>query len=137
MAKKKKKETYQPETLREAALAAELLGVSYGKYMAMKRDRKQMETANEASLLVRGKKRERKVNTTYEQLFKFWQEGKTDSEIGRIMGVSQQFIQRLRNNLELPTVGTQGLDTSKYRLLRTKHGIFAEKTDKKSSKPIE
>ena len=70
------------------------------------------------------KKRKRKKRYTDEQLFQLWQEGHTDEQIGQSVGVSRQFIQRWRDQLELPSTSKYRINTQKYRLSTLRDGTY-------------
>ena len=67
-------------------------------------------------------KKRRKRRYTDEQLFLLWQEGYTDEQIGHAVGVSRQYIQRWRDQLELPSTSKFCVNTQKYRLTRLQDG---------------
>ena len=104
---------------------AKLLGFpSYGKYMAWR-----YETGMAMVIPTpepQGKKRppstRRYTMEQHTQLFRLWQEGKTDEQIGQTMGVSRQFIQAWRGRMRLPSVSRTGENTQKYRLAITQDG---------------
>jgi hypothetical protein len=97
--------------------AADELGISYGKYIAMTyRPGQTMATPQK-------KKRNRPPRRfTDAQAFALWQDGMTDAEIGKIVNVSRAFIQRWRDQLELPSTARKQIDTKKYRLAKLQDG---------------
>ena len=99
--------------------AADAMGISYGKYIALNYD-------PDAAVAIPSttKKRRRKRRYTDEQLFLLWQEGKTDEQIGQAVGVSRQFIQRWRDQLELPSTSKFCINTQKYRLTTLRDGTY-------------
>lgn len=97
--------------------AAKQMGLSYGYYKALTYD----PSAPTGSPTIR-KKRPRERRYTDAQLFQLWQEGKTDEEIGKAVGVSRQLIQRWRDQLELPSTAKNHIDTKKYRLASLRDG---------------
>lgn len=99
--------------------AANEMGLSYGYYKA--------QTYNPAAPMatpIAVKKRQRKRRYTDEQLFRLWQEGHTDEQIGQAVGVSRQFIQRWRDQLELPSTSKFCINTQKYRLTTLRDGTY-------------
>lgn len=96
--------------------AADEMGLSYGYYIALFYNPSQNPSTPEP------RKRRRTKKYTDEQLFHLWQERKTDQEIGEIVGVSRQFIQRWRDQLELPSTSKTIVNTQKYRLTYLRDG---------------
>ena len=105
---------------RDARAAKELGFPSYGYYIASKYDPYAAAMATPEPT----KKRRRKRRYTDEQLFRLWQEGYTDEQIGHAVGVSRQFIQRWRDQLELPSTSKFLVDTKKYRLTTMRDGTY-------------
>lgn len=103
---------------RDARTAKELGFPSYGYYIASKYD----PCTAVATIEPANHKRRRERRYTDEQLFLLWQEGKTDEQIGQVVGVSRQFIQRWRDQLELPSTSKHRIDTKKYRLTTLRDG---------------
>lgn len=101
------------------ARAAKEVGLSYGYYIASKYDPYAAAATPEPI-----KKRRRKRRYTDEQLFLLWQEGYTDEQIGQAVGVSRQFIQRWRDQLELPSTSKFLVNTKKYRLTTMRDGTY-------------
>lgn len=104
---------------RDVRAAKELGFPSYGYYIASKYD-PFVPMASPAP----SRKRRRTRRYTDEQLFLLWQEGKTDSEIGDAVGVSRQFIQKWRDQLELPSTSKFNVNTQKYRLTTLPDGTY-------------
>ena len=100
--------------------AADAMGISYGYYIALSYD----PYAAMAAPAPAPKKRRRKRRYTDEQLFRLWQEGYTDEQIGQAVGVSRQFIQRWRDQLELPSTSKFRINTKKYRLTTMRDGTY-------------
>ena len=100
--------------------AADAMGISYGKYIAKSYDPYAAMAAKNPQV----KKRRRSRRYTDEQLFRLWQEGKTDEQIGQAVGVSRQFIQRWRDQLELPSTSKFRVNTQKYRLTTLRDGTY-------------
>lgn len=102
--------------------AAKELGYpSYGYYIAAKYD----PTARMAASATESTKRKhRNRRYTDEQLFLLWQEGKSDEQIGKAVGVSRQLIQRWRDQMELPSTSKTRVDTKKYRLATLQDGTY-------------
>lgn len=99
--------------------AADAMGISYGYYIA--------RTYNPSALMAPPTKKKRKFperRFTDEQAFALWQAGKSDTEIGAIVGVSRQTIQKWRDVLELPNIGKKFVDTQKYRLCKLRDGNY-------------
>lgn len=103
---------------RDARAAKELGFPSYGYYIASKYDPYTAMATNEPA----NHKRRHKRRYTDEQIFLLWQEGKTDEQIGQVVGVSRQLIQRWRDQLELPSTSKYQIDTKKYRLTTLRDG---------------
>jgi len=99
--------------------AADALGISYGYYIA----RSYNPYAAMATPTPKVKRR-RTRRYTDEQLFRLWQEGYTDEQIGQAVGVSRQFIQRWRDQLELPSTSKFLVNTKKYRLTTMRDGTY-------------
>lgn len=106
--------------LDEDIRAANAIGISYGYYIAATYD------PNAAMVITtpQNRKRRRKRRYTDEQLFQLWQEGKTDEQIGQAVGVSRQYIQRWRDQLELPSTSKFRVNTQKYRLTTLRDGTY-------------
>lgn len=107
--------------LDEDIRATDALGFpSYGKYIAWKYENNQ--TMVDPLPKKRGNHRPRKF--TDPQAFSLWQAYMTDSEIGSILGVSRAYIQRWRDQLELPSTSKACIDTKKYRLTTMRDGTY-------------
>ena len=100
--------------------AADAIGLSYGYYIALFYDPAQKAMAAPTIK----QKRYGPNRYTDEQLFLLWQEGKTDEQIGQAVGVSRQFIQRWRDQLELPSTSKISVNTKKYRLTTLRDGTY-------------
>ena len=100
--------------------AADAMGISYGNYIALSYD----PCAAMAIPDTTTTKKRRKRRYTDEQLFLLWQEGYTDEQIGHAVGVSRQFIQRWRDQLELPSTSKFCINTKKYRLSTLRDGTY-------------
>lgn len=100
--------------------AADAMGLSYGYYIALRYEpvQKAMEAPTIKPKLY-GPNR-----YTDEQLFRLWQEGYTDEQIGEAAGVSRQYIQRWRDQLELPSTSKFHVNTQKYRLTTMGDGTY-------------
>ena len=98
--------------------AANAMGISYGKYKAI--------TYNPAApMATPGKKKKGNIRPrkfTDQEAFTLWQDLKTDAEIGKALGVSRAYIQRWRDQLELPSTSKNPVDTKKYRLAAMQDG---------------
>ena len=97
--------------------AADAMGISYGNYIALFYD----PYAAMAGPVI-CPKRYGPNRYTDEQIFRLWQEGKTDEAIGQVVGVSRQYIQRWRDQLELPSTTKVRVNTQKYRLTAMRDG---------------
>ena len=98
--------------------AADALGISYGYYIA--------RTYDPMALMTAPTKKKRKFperRFTDEQAFALWQAGKSDTEIGAIVGVSRQTIQKWRDVLELPSTANVR-QYAKYRLCKLRDGTY-------------
>lgn len=96
--------------------AADAKGISYGYYIASKYD----HTVPMATPKKVTRRRPRKF--TDAQAFYLWQQKMTDSEIGAAVGVSRAYIQRWRDQLELPSTAKNRVNTKKYRLAALQDG---------------
>ena len=101
--------------------AANELGLSYGYYKALSYDPVTNSTMAAPTI---NPKRYGPMRYTDEQLFRLWQEGYTDEQIGAAAGVSRQYIQRWRDQLELPSTSKFPVDTKKYRLTTLRDGTY-------------
>ena len=102
----------------EVRRARELGFPSYGKYKAaFYNPNAPRQTPSKSR-----KRLHRKRKFTDAQAFQLWQQGKTDDEIGRTLGVSRAYIQRWRDQLELPSTARFPVDTKKYRLAHMQDG---------------
>lgn len=101
---------------------AELGFPSYGKYIAWK-----YETRGTMATPPKKKKRQalRPRKFTDHEAFTLWQSYMTDAEMGSALGVSRAYIQRWRDQLELPSTSKNRIDTKKYRLARLQDGTYA------------
>ena len=99
--------------------AAELGFPSYGKYIAWKYENS-VPMAAPPQKKKRHPQRPRKF--TDHQAFTLWQTYMTDAEIGSTLGVSRAYIQRWRDQLELPSTSHTRIDTKKYRLAALQDG---------------
>lgn len=99
---------------------ADAMGLSYGYYIALT-----YEPAQKAMAAPTIKPKRYGPNRyTDEQLFRLWQEGYTDEQIGAAAGVSRQYIQRWRDQLELPSTSKIRVNTQKYRLTTMRDGTY-------------
>ena len=97
--------------------AADALGISYGKYKALTYNPGQTMAIPQQNTRKRPARRFTDV-----QAFTLWQAGMTDAEIGKTLGVSRAYIQRWRDQLELPSTSKNRIDTKKYRLAALQDG---------------
>lgn len=96
----------------EVRRARELGFPSYGKYKAAFYN--PTPPAQTPSKTRRKPHRDRKF--TDGQAFQLWQQGMTDTQIGQTLGVSRAYIQRWRDQLELPSTARFPVNAQKYRL---------------------
>lgn len=106
--------------LDEDIRASEELGFpSYGKYIAWKYE-------NSCATVAPPKKKRRNHHRprkfSDQEPFTLWQSHMTDAEIGRALGVSRAYIQRWRDQLELPSTSKRRINTKKYRLAQLQDG---------------
>lgn len=106
--------------LDEDIRAADAMGLSYGYYYALVYPPTEKAMANPP---VKTKKYGPNRYTD-KQLFRLWQEGYTDEQIGAAAGVSRQYIQRWRDQLELPSTSKFRVNTQKYRLTTMQDGTY-------------
>lgn len=99
------------------ARKAKEMGMTYGQYKAMTYD----PTAPMAPPQI-PKRRKRDRKFTDAQAFALWQATMTDAEIGKALGVSRAYIQRWRDQLELPSTSKNNINTKKYRLAALQDG---------------
>ena len=113
-------------SLSEENSVAKSMGLTYGKYKA-KIYTKEIKMAAQPSPPKQAKRSRRRY--TDEEAFALWQAGKNDCEIGALLGVSRQIIQRWRDTMELPSTAKSDIDTTAYRLVKTPAGMFVINTD--------
>ena len=104
------------DQIEKDVIAAMELNLSYGYYKALTYcpDREPPTITNRHS------QRPRKF--TDQQAFTLWQSHMTDAEIGKALGVSRAYIQRWRDQLEIPSTSKTRIDTKKYRLAALQDG---------------
>ena len=94
---------------------------SYGKYIAWKYE-------NGCAMAAPPQKKKhnnhRPRKFTDQEAFTLWQSYMTDAEIGKTLGVSRAYIQRWRDQLELPSTSKDRIDTKKYRLAQLQDGTY-------------
>ena len=99
--------------------AADLGFQSYGKYIAWKYE-------NSCAMVPPPRKKKhnnlRPRKFTDQEAFTLWQSLMTDAEIGKTLGVSRAYIQRWRDQLEIPSTSKNRIDTKKYRLAHLQDG---------------
>ena len=115
------------DQIEKDVIAAEALNLSYGYYKAL--------SYNPGWATPTNKKRKRNPHRprkfTDQEAFTLWQARMTDAEIGSALGVSRAYIQRWRDQLELPSTSKIRIDTKKYRLAKMGDGTcFVMKDDK-------
>lgn len=101
-------------TIADDERAARAMGLTYGKYKAL--------TYQPIPPKPLAQRRQRPRRYTDQEAFQLWQEGHTDSEIARRVGVSRALIQKWRDTLELPSTTKEPIDTKKYRLAQLQDG---------------
>lgn len=106
--------------LDEDIRAADAIGLSYGYYIAL------VDPPTKKAMAPSSVKHKRygPYKYTEEQLFRLWQAGCTDEQIGAAVGVSRQYIQRWRDQLELPSTSKFRVNTQKYRLTTMQDGTY-------------
>ena len=108
-------------TLEEANRKARAMGLTYGQYEALMYQKEHDHTAPSSSKKPTKPSRRR---YTDEEAFALWQAGKNDCEMGHILGVSRQVIQKWRDTMELPSTVKSDIDTENYHLVKTSKGMF-------------
>ena len=99
------------------ARKAREMGLTYGQYKALTYD---PSATMAPPQIPKRRKRDRKF--TDAQAFILWQASMTDAEIGKALGVSRAYIQRWRDQLELPSTSKTNINTKKYRLAALQDG---------------
>ena len=107
--------------LSEEVQAARALGLTYGKYKALSYTPSATPLKESSSETTAPKNRKRKY--TDQQLFDLWQQGKTDAEIGKIIGVSRAMVQKWRDTMEIPSTLSKE-EREAYCLIETKYGWY-------------
>lgn len=99
--------------------AAKALCLSYGYYKAA------TYNPDQVTPTITPRKRhhlQKPRRFTDQEAFDLWQQRMTDAEIGQTLGVSRAYIQRWRDQLELPSTSKKRVDTKKYRLAQLRDG---------------
>ena len=104
------------DQIEKDVIAAKELGLSYGYYKAM------TYNPHREPPTIKKKRSLRPRKFTDQQAFTLWQSRMTDAEIGSTLGVSRAYIQRWRDQLELPSTSKTCIDTKKYRLAALQDG---------------
>ena len=106
------------DQIEKDVIAAQEMGLSYGKYKALSYNpnRGTPKTIKKKRTPTRSRK------FTDQEAFVLWQDLMTDAQIGATLGVSRAYIQRWRDQLELPSTSTVKVDTKKYRLASLQDG---------------
>lgn len=107
-------------SLDEKIRAADEMGLSYGYYVALVYEPAQKGMVPPEQTPPKRKRPARRF--TDAQAFSLWQARMTDAEIGFVLGVSRAYIQRWRDQLELPSTSKNKIDTKKYRLTYLQDG---------------
>lgn len=106
------------DQIEKDVIAAKELNLSYGYYKAL--------TYNPGRATPKTFRKKRHPNRTRkftdQEAFSLWQSYMTDAEIGSTLGVSRAYIQRWRDQLELPSTSKIHVDTKKYRLAQLQDG---------------
>ena len=97
-------------------------GLSYGQWRLLQPEQQSPEP-------IPAPKKRKTTKYTDELLFDLWQQGKTDAEIGAIVGVSRAMIQKWRSNMELPSTSQKDVDPWEYSLVVTEYGVYAVTED--------
>ena len=110
------------DKLSKEAAAARAMGLSYGQYKAQQ----YLQEQNKPPKINPPKKPQKKRQKHYTdpEVFNLWQQGKTDTEIASVFGVSRAIIQRWRDVMELPSTSKKTVETKKYRLVSDERGRF-------------
>lgn len=108
-------------TLEEANRQARAMGLSYGQW-----ESKIYEKEHDLMAASTPRKQTKPSRRRYtdEEAFALWQAGKNDCEMGAILGVSRQVIQKWRDTMELPSTVKEPVDTENYHLVKTSRGMF-------------
>ena len=104
------------DQIEKDVIAAMELNLSYGYYKAL------TYNPDREPPTIKKKQSQRPRKFTDQQAFSLWQAYMTDSEIGSTLGVSRAYIQRWRDQLELPSTSKAHVDTKKYRLTTLRDG---------------
>lgn len=117
--------------LSKDAAAARAMGLSYGEYKALSYN-PQKDTGTAPKRPQGKEKIKRLKHYSDHEVFRMWQEGKTDSEIAAAFGISRTVIQRWRDQMELPSTTKHKINTKKYRLIEGRDGgYYVVKCDRK------
>lgn len=108
-------------SLEEANRRARAMGLSYGQWESKVYEKEHDLTATSTPRKPTKPSRRR---YTDEEAFALWKAGKNDCEMGHILGVSRQVIQKWRDTMELPSTVKADVDTENYHLVRTSKGMF-------------
>lgn len=106
------------DQIEKDVIAAMKLRLSYGYYKAL------TYSPDREPPTIKEKRRQRPRKFTDQQAFTLWQSYMTDAEIGSTLGVSRAYIQRWRDQLELPSTSKAHVDTKKYRLTTLRDGTY-------------
>ena len=107
------------DQIEKDVIAAKELNLSYGYYKALS-----YNPAPGPTPTISRKRNhwQRSRKFTDMEAFALWQQYMTDSEIAEAVGVSRAYIQRWRDQLELPSTSRECIDTKKYRLTTMRDG---------------
>lgn len=108
-------------TLEEANRRARAMGLSYGQWESQIYEKEHDQTATSTP---RKQAKPSRRRYTDEEAFALWKAGKNDCEMGHILGVSRQVIQKWRDTMELPSTVKADVDTENYHLVKTTRGMF-------------
>ena len=117
------------DQIEKDVIAAMELNLSYGYYKALS-----YNPYREPPTATKKKTNRRPRKFTDLEAFALWQAYMTDAEIGSTLGVSRAYIQRWRDQLELPSTSKTCIDTKKYRLTTLRDGTYIVVISEQSTK---
>ena len=113
--KSQKRALESAKLLSEDARAATAMGLTYGKYKALKYAH---QSENKPQNPPKSPKRK------HQRIFELWQQGKSDAEIGEIVGLARPTIQKWRSTMEIPPANKCKISREEYTLIETDYGPF-------------
>ena len=105
------------DQIEKDVIAAREMNLSYGYYKALT-----YNPGRAAPTIRKNRNSHRPRKFTDQEAFQLWQAYMTDAEVGSVLGVSRAYIQRWRDQLELPSTSKSCIDTKKYRLTTLRDG---------------